>query len=1474
MSNNNITFELSEPQKRIWYTQMIHPDSSMFNIGGWIRIHGEINLALLEKAVLLFLKSHDVFQIRLTSKDGEPRQYFCDSLPEKIEYKNFNNVKNNEEIFNDWIEKKALLPFELEDCPLYEFILYSLNNKAYGYYLKLHHIIADGWSIQILTNEISKYYSMLLDGDEPKKFSSIGYKDFIMSNNTYLMSEKYKKDKIFWSSFLEKLPELRGYSSSSIKGNRRSFCLSNSNMEHLHDFCKKYAISKNAFFVSLYILYINKISGKTDIIIGNPVLGRSGKKEKMTIGMYVSTMPFRYKIIESKSVLDMIKDINSSIKKCFMHQKYPYNHLVKDLDIGNTQLYRACVNYYKTTMCKEFDESPVDNEEFYNGEQQYDLQIIIREWSDEVGIQFDVDYKISEFQENQIEDMIFRFEILMDIIFTNHDREIKDICLLADDERKLLVVDYNDTNTSYIPDENIIDMFKKQVTLNPDFIAVQDGDKKLSYKKLDELSNNLARFLKTKKVNRNTVVGLFTIHSIETVIAILGILKSQGAYLPIDVNCPIERLSFMLKDAAVEILLTNIEDIDDVKLPIEIFNLNDRRLYEDKSNETCLDESYQMDKNIAYVIYTSGSTGKPKGVIVEHLSLANYITWAKKQYIKLDKEILPLYTSLSFDLTVTTLFLPLISGGTLCVYRDDEDEYVLKRILKDDICTIVKITPAHLVLIKEYNLWPMNMHSMIVGGENLKSDLARDIYDGFEGRVIIYNEYGPTEATVGCMIYKFDSIKNIKGSVPIGKPISNCKIYVLDKNFNPLPVGVSGELYISGRNTARGYMNQVELTYQKFVSKRFMGNDEVFYKSGDIVKFIDHNTIEYCGREDYQVKIRGFRVEISEIESCISEFPGVEGSVVINLQEKDGSSYLCAYYVSKFKIIEDEIKRFLVGKLLSYMIPKYIIQIGEIPLTNNGKVDRAKLPLPCIKFSGKQDNIINEKERTFISIIKNILGKDNIQMADNFYHMGGDSIKAIQISSRVNDSGYKIKVKDILDNPLLSDMLLYLNENKKEYVSQNLCSGNIKATPIIQWFSSQKLNNLNSYCQVVSLKLNHHIPVGILEKILINIVRQHDVLRLSWDMNKENLFYNNEYLKNPIVVKEWDMKELEEDELIGEVYQKQILLSQEFDIAKGLLLRSGICISKKMKIWCIAIHHLAIDGISWRIIFEDMQMMMKQYIENRQFKLPMKTNSYQEWAELQPNSAENIQFKYYINNGNTIFQAKDKEIVSNKCIKKILKVDKETTYSIMYVANEAYHTNPVELIISALISILPKICNINDIRLEIESHGRNLELGEIDISRTVGWFTNILCFPITDISDNIAKVISYVKENYRNIVKKGGMENLNNDGKEVIRFNFLGEYHTDYDFFTVYSDINNENELTADMEIDAILLKKQLQVLIRTNDVLIKDFEGIERFSSDFLKQLENITYHCLNDEVDTNFIPSDFDSVDITQEDLDMLFE
>ncbi|GAB6259741.1 amino acid adenylation domain-containing protein [Peribacillus sp. N1] len=1493
--HNKEYYQLTHPQRRIWFTDKINTNSQLHNIGGCVKIKGKIDINRMEKTLNIIIKNNDGLRLRFTEKHGEPIQYVKEFHYEGIDFLDFSKFETPKEQHEKWVKSLFENQFKLDDSKLYFFAIYKISENECGVVIQFHHGICDGWAITLIQNQICEIYSRLINNFEVSADECYSYLDFIKAEQEYLNSDKFIKNKNFWKEKLHDIPEEFLYNSSnSLDSKRMSFYINSDLSKKIQNFVKDEKCSLNTFFIAISLLYINKSIHKNDLVIGTPVFNRSSKAQKSMVGMFTSTMPFRFKLNTELNIGNLIKQINRELKLCFINQKYPYDLLVKDLEInkdGYDSLFKMSVNYYNSKYKNDINGTiKVESKEYHSGNQSHSLQLVVQELEDE-NIELNFDYKTLEYTDNQIKTMYQYMTNIINQVLKDEELTINNIKLINEEERIHKVFNLNSTANQY-PKKTVCELFEEQAKKTPDKVAVEFKEKTLTYRELNEKANQLSDFLREKGLSKQSNVAIMQTHSIDLLISILGVLKTGAVYLPIDPSYPIERINYMLEDSNSKMLLTNLEVDTNIKCQGTIINIRDIDL--SFYNKEILTNVNDLN-DLVYIIYTSGSTGKPKGVMVKHQGLTNYICWADKRYLKGEDESMALYSSISFDLTVTSIFTPLISGNRIIIYENDETEFVLYKILRENKSTVVKLTPAHLTLLKDRDNRNSNIKRFIVGGEDLKVNLAKEVHKSFGKSIEIFNEYGPTETVVGCMTYKYDEEIDKGVSVPIGYPADNVQIYILDQQLNIVPTGFVGEIYASGDGVAKGYLNREELTSERFVENPFVNKRKKMYKTGDMARYLENGVIEYIGRIDNQIKIRGHRVEISEIEKYLLENEFIKDAVVVYKENPSENLLLNAYIVNKKEINDFELKEWLLQFLPNYMIPTNFIFIDKIPLTVNGKVNYHLLPEPII-MEQEFVEYSTSAEKELVKAIEEILSVENISMNDNYYQLGGDSIKAIQISSKLKNKGLEIKIKDILDHDTIEEIAATIEESKElKSINQEQAQGVVERTPIMEWFFNQDFENQHLYNQHVLLEYTGVLDIDLVRVAVNRLIGHHDGLRMNYDKKDHRLFYNNEYINENFLVEYFDLSQYSYEGQYEKINHINDWVNAHLNIENGLLFHVTMFhLGGERQVLLFTAHHLIVDGISWRIILDDFLTILKQLNDKKEVKLPMKTHSFKTWAEaLQEYSkkdfdTEKAYWQQISNRDFTYLVDDDREEDTVGTANVLYKeLDEDTLNNLIKKVNEIYNLELNETLIIALVITLNDLTNRSDIVIELERHGREFVNDYIDVSRTIGWFTSM--FPAYFVVDHedINNNIKSLKEQLRNIPNKGFnysiLKFLNNElrdkGNKHIRFNYLGDFDTIFDreglnFSNIKFglDSDKKNSLTSLMDIDAIVVNKKLKISFTYSRNRFED-ETIKKLMDSYVDTLKLILDKCTNEDL-KEFTPSDFDAAGISQEELDSLFD
>ena len=1473
-------YDLTEAQKRIWHTQMVYPQSSMFHIGGTVIFNSAIDLQVLKEAIIRMVKNHDSFQIRIRETNGRYVQYFEEEEVVAVDFRDFSSTDKPEERLNQWKSQVAGELFVYESSPLYYFSLFKLNEEKMGYLVKLHHVIADGWSLQILSNDVIDLYRQIKRGSAGVAERKSSYKQFIAGEKEYLSSPIFENNKAFWLKIFSSLPDIKPFDSYNNEGKRISFYLGPDESAQLRQLCSENKISLNVFFIFLYILYEYKAKCLEDIVIGSPVLGRSGRKEREIFGMCVSSLPFRFKINPDETLQSMAKRVYTELGRCYMHQRYPLNQLIRDLELskkGYHHIYNTCVNYYSTKMQDRLDDITVSNEEFYNGQQEYALQIIIREWAEDRSIQLDFDYKTELYSESDITRMYKSFRVLIQKFADANDALVRNTTMLTKSHEERLL-QFNRTACSYPDNLTVINLIEEQILRHPNRTALELGDEHLSYEQLGDQMAAMASIIKMQNNGKSMVVGVLAHHSIKTVIAVLGILKAGYAYLPLDPANPRGRLEQILKNAGVNLLITDSEHCSGLAprlLMLETLNLY--RMEEAQSLP-----AGPNTEDTAYVIYTSGSTGQPKGVVIGHRALMNYVWWAKKMYVKNALEIFPLYTSLAFDLTVTSIFVPLISGGKIILYPEQQDEYVVNQIMRENKVTVMKVTPAHLSLMSDMYTPECRIRTLVVGGDDLKADLAGKIYHQSGETVEIYNEYGPTEATVGCMIHRFNQDEDSL-SVPIGKPIDNTKIYIFDRAMCPVPPNTLGELYIGGIGLAREYLHAPELTDQRFVSHP-QRSEERLYKTGDLGWFSPEFIVHYAGRSDRQIKINGYRIEIGEIERRLAEYPGIKEVVVKIWDRKVISAYYTADEGTSQKAVENYMKEHVPG----YMLPHVYQCMQRLPLTVNGKVDFQGLPKPYQERKALEESQVGEKERILLAVLREKLGVDSIGAMDHFYYLGGDSIKAIQVSGKLKEFGYTLKTQDILSNPVIREMAAFMKTQQRR--RKGPCHGIIEKLPVVSWFFQAEFYNPNYYNQGVLLRITGKQQVDW-GNLLALLVRRHDALRISYCKESATIYYNEE-AKDIIPDIRWcDLSEIQQNQRRDVMEAEICHVNESFHLGSGLLIKGCYFFGGANEYLYLCAHHLVVDGVSWRILLADMEHLLESLPMDRGYALPEQGDSYQVWVNALYSRgfdmfrserdywARIIRWASYESSLKNENDGIRSEIVTAESL-----VDTEDTRRLLTEANSPFHTETLELLVCTLMRSLSRVERREKVAVKLEGHGREELFEDIDILNTVGWFTSFYPYTVA-LAGSLEEQIKTVRQTLRSVPNKGigygilaerqALPSL--DINELVSFNYMGEFLSDdknpffcleEQGFALRSD--KRNHLPAFIDINGYVYNRRLRFSFSFDIRRVKAEKASELVRT-FEQELGQIIQCCLETK-NVDITVSDFD-IEMSREEFDGLF-
>ena len=1504
---SNTYYELTNPQKRIWLTEAMNNHVDMSNIGYLIEFKDKYNLQKLARAIQYTVKANDSLRLRFTFPEenkGEPVQYLPDY--EEINVRIL-EVQTEHELLEK-IEAFHRERFEVNAPNHCAFAVYSIAGERFGFFEKAHHLAADGISAIIVARETISFYHTLDTPDFKELEKPVSYIDFIKDEKEYIESEKYIKDKEYWKETFKDY-EARAISfalnpgaPNSLKVNRRSIFIPETLIKKLETFKIENRFTNFGLFMAALATYCHRFQDHSDIVIGMPVHNRSKKQFKEMVGMFVSTIPLRIRFDSDWNFNDLVSYIKKELWEGMKHQGYPYNHLVKDLKEMDVD-----TSGFLNVQVIELPEANLDyvgKRAFYStayNVSQLSIYLNQQTSKDAHSLELAVDYHADIFSEKEIDAFFHRLFIILEQCMDEPVKKISECPFLTPGEIDELITGLNRTEASFPLEKTIPGIFEEQVKKFPGQIALEYENKEITYKEFDVLTDKLAAKLQASGIVPGSIVGILCERSPEAVISIMGILKAGGAYLPIDPQYPLDRKKYIIENSGIRVLLVE-KILEEQESELLATNEGVKNIFIDFSELEKEKEAVNFVKpsispeNYAYVIYTSGTTGNPKGTLLRQRNVINYISWGIKVYLQGKPAAFPLYTSLSFDLTVTSIFIPLLTGNRLVIYRGRSGDILIQDVVRENKVDIVKLTPSHLKVVTQLKLENSRIRSFIVGGEEFKTDTARDTYRCFNREVDLFNEYGPTETTVGCMIHRFDKNMDTGYSVPIGKPADNVQIYILDKNKRLLPVGIIGEIYIAGEGVAAGYLKNEKLTDEKFIDNPFTPGKKM-YKSGDLGRWNPDRILEYFGRMDEQVKIRGHRIEPGEIEKHLAAVEGVKDAVIAVVRGKE--TELWAYLVPLENRAPDVtyLRTQLSLELPPYMIPSQFVQVDSIPLTRNGKVDFRKLGEMGKKLDSVHEYIAprNEMEILLSSVWGSVLSSERIGITDNFFELGGDSIKAVQIAARLNDAGKTVNVKDILTHQTIAALCANVDfESHIRRYEQGTIDGEKGLTPIEKWFFSHPFPVPQHYNQSVLLEFKRDIDVILLEKTFERLIDHHDGLRLNYNPVKNVLFFNNAFLKMHVNIETIDMTGIPSVQAEQFILEKGYEIKGRFDLSKDLLIRAVVFKEAKgLRKVLITVHHLVVDGISWRIILEDLDRVYTSLEKGEPVRMPQKTASLKDWYDalvMYRDSGRLVSEQQYWEKTGREFKLSfdtepaDWNIANRETVKQTL--DKQETEFLLTKAHEVYKTDVQILVTSALVRTLRQKTGRQDVEIEMENHGRHIQ--DIDVNRTVGWFTAIYPLRVDRQDKTIGDEIKTVKESIRKTPSNGigyGIQTYMGEGEAKtvsrqvpVRFNYLGQFDREvetplfsYLNIDTGSDISLSNSMTAAIDIDAMIINGVYAIDFHYNS---KAFgrQTMESFASNYMRNLKEILDHIRNED-DVHFTPSDFDTVNLGEDDLAALF-
>ncbi|MGE8186570.1 amino acid adenylation domain-containing protein [Pseudomonas sp. NPDC086278] len=1495
---------LSYAQQRMWFLWQLDPHSGAYNLPGAVRLTGRLNLPALEQAFASLVARHETLRTVFQRQADDSLRQVPASVPLVIDQVDFSALPATarEEAVAQAAEQQSVLPFDLSVGPLLRVTLLKLADEEHVLLLTLHHIVSDGWSMNVLIDEFIRCYDAFEAGAQPQLAPlPIQYSDYALWQRRWLEAGEQARQLDYWQAQLgDEHPVLElptdhpRPAMPSYRGTRYEFAVDAQLAEQLRATAQTHNITLFMLLLGAFNALLHRYTGQTDIRVGVPIANRNRGEIEGLIGFFVNTQVLRTQLDGQTRVDDLLRAIKETALGAQAHQDLPFERLVEALklerSLSHTPLFQVMYNHQPQVA----DISTVSTAsglalgaiEWEGRTTQFDLTLDTYEKGGKLHAA--LTYANDLFDASTIARMAQHWVHLLRGMVSDSQQRISDLPLLESAEYQRVVHDWNRADESFPQDLCIHQLISQQVAASPDALALTFANKQLTYAELDGQANRLANKLIELGVGPEVRVGVAMQRSDNLLIALLAVLKAGGAYVPLDPDYPAERVAYMLDDSRALVLLTeqSVAATLTVAAETQVLLMDDMTwgAYPSSAPVTRV-----TPDNLAYVIYTSGSTGKPKGVAIAHRNVLALIDWSKSVYSRDDIQGVLASTSVCFDLSVWELFVTLANGGSVIIARNALE---LPQLPARDQVRLINTVPSAINALQRDGQIPSSVRIINLAGEPLKQSLVDALYQQPTVEHV-YDLYGPSEDTT----YSTWTRREAGGRANIGRPLKHTASYLLDAELQPVPQGVSAELYLSGAGITRGYLARPGMTAEKYVPNPFASNGERLYRTGDLTRYQADGSLQYVGRIDHQVKVRGFRIELGEIEARLLQQAAVRELAVL-AQDGVNGQQLVAYIVPTDPALVDNLdaqaalreslKAALRQRLPDYMVPAFLLFLAQLPLTPNGKLDRKALP--AVDGSQQQREHVVPRtamEKSLAAIWQDVLAIDNVGLEDNFFELGGDSIVSMQVVSRARQAGIVLSPKDLFQHQTIRSLAQAARNGEQPLIDQSPAVGAVALAPVQQWFFEQAIPARQHWNQSLLLVPREALDVEALDRALEQLLTQHDSLRLRYEPTAEGWLQTYAAPTTESVL--WQRQAQSPAELKDLCDDAQ----RSLDLQAGRLIRALlVAMADGTQRLLLVIHHLAVDGVSWRVLLEDLQ----QFYRDSTVKLA-KTSTYQRWvARLQDQLPA---FEHSLDHWQTELRDAPNDLpcdrphgaLENRFEDKLeLRLDTEQTRKLLQQAPAAYRTQVNDLLLTALARAVCRWSGQGSTLIQLEGHGREDLFDDIDLTRSVGWFTSLFPVNLRPCGDLGASIKS-IKEQLRAVPDKGlGYGALRYLGTPAIRaelaalaqpritFNYLGQFDRQFDDAAMFVPSTEGNGVAQDpsaplgnwLTVEGQVYGGELSLSWGFSRDMF-DSATVQRLADDYLLELNALIGHCCAVET-PQATPSDFPLARLSQVQLDAL--
>ena len=1515
---------LTEAQKQLWaLAQLGDQASRAYNESSSLHLRGPLNLSALRSAIQQLVDRHGALRITI-SRDGE-QQLIHSSMTTEVSVVDLppqQDMASIKEFIAAWQLREAQEPFDFFRGPLFRANVLRVSPDYHVLALTVHHLISDGWSFGVLLRDLTALYAAACQGVSLSLPAAKQFSEYVQWQSQQQHGPEMDTAEAYWlAQYADSVPVLElptdrpRPSVQTYNGLRERLKLDASLCSELKQLSAHEQVTLFMTLLAGYKVLLHRLTNQDDIVVGIASAGQASVTGDDLIGYCINLLPVRSRAGDDPSFTEYLNRLKRVLSDAFDNQIYSLPNLIRKLgltrDPSRPPLVTTTFNLDRGSSHLKFFDLELEVTATSSNSAKFDLFLNITEQDDELVL--DMDYNSDLFEVTTIHRWLCHLRTLLKGIAVHPQRRLSELPLMDPQEQQQLLVEWNQTATPY-PKLSLSELFAARVESMPDNIAVTFRKEKLTYRELNERANQLAHYLQRQGVGTETLVGVLMERSVEMIVALVGILKAGGAYVPLDPSYPRERLSFMLADTRAGLLLTEQRLADLVPAPaakVIQFDVEAKQISKESRKNPVPSASAE---NLAYVIYTSGSTGTPKGISIPQSAVNRLV--CNTNYIDLaPADVIAQLSNFSFDAFTFEIWGALLHGAQLSIITNDITLSPLDfaaEIRTRGITAMFLTTALFNVLAREAPQTFKRVKHLLTGGEMADPQSFRHVLKaGPPARLA--HVYGPTENTTFSTWHLVLEVASDAMTVPIGRAISNTELYVLDRNYEPVPVGVPGELLVGGAGLARAYLNRPDLTAETFIPHRFSSAPGArLYRTGDLVRYLANGNLEFLGRLDQQVKLRGFRIELAEIEAVLCRHAAVREAIVV--AHNDGPNQekrLVAYVAGELEAAASELRNYLKEYLPEYMIPAAFVLLEKLPLTSNGKVDRKRLPAPETSRPALNESYAaprTEAERVLAKIWGEVLRVQQVGIHDNFFELGGDSILSVQIIARARLKGLHLTAKQVFYHQTVAELASVVGSVPQVKVMPGQVTGEVELTPVQHWFFAQELAERAHFNMAVMLVMSADTDVAALRGAVAAVMRHHDALRSRFE--KQN---DGSWRQWCVAFDERDPSFVEMDlsaapavavraaiEAGSRQWQRNLSL-ENGPIMRAVYFALGPERGARL---LLVVHHLVIDVISWRILLEDLQTAYKQLASGQAVQLRAETSSYQQWAAqlraYASSAALQEEVAYWTDERRQRVRPirLDRKGSNRESTARYVSnsLSAELTGVLLREVPRAYNTQISEVLLAALAGAHHEWSGERLLLVDVEGHGREALFDDVDLTRTVGWFTSIypLLLELPDDTDYGERLKS-IKEQVRR-VKHGGVgygvlrylsadkavrKQLARQPQSEISFNYLGRYDEvvsevkEAGLFQAAAERTGANRASGGkrqylLQMNSSVVNGKLQMSWEYSADMHSE-ETVTQLASAYLSELEHLIRHCQGTNAG-GFTPSDFAEFKWTEADLDDL--